>query len=368
MTIDELLKSYREIFAMSEAEKGERFERLMRNFLLTYPVWRGMVSEVWRWKDFPYRYELGGKDLGIDLVVKTVDGEYWAAQCKFYTGSTAINKAAVDSFISNSARTFDDGKKFARRLWISTSDKFSANAREMFKNQTPVAEFIDLATLRRAQVNWSLLDNGFAREEAVVVRKLRDYQLEAVEKACEHFASNERGKLIMACGTGKTFTSLKIAEAVVPDGKVLFLVPSIALLSQTLEEWATFAEKPLNAICVCSDSTAVGNFDDDVVDINLPLPAMTDADKISVALKSLHGDGLTVIFSTYQSIEVVQKLGLTFDLIICDEAHRTASFGSKETVFTKAHSDKKIFLSFKRRLILILSYSIILFETLLLST
>lgn len=206
----------------------------------------------------------------------------------------------------------------------------------------PAVEFIDLATMRRAQVNWTLLDNGFVREEAVLVRKLRDYQLKAVEKAREHFKTNERGKLIMACGTGKTFTALKIAEAVVPDGTVLFLVPSISLLSQTLEEWATFAEKPLNAICICSDATAVGSFDDDVVDINLPLPAMTDPVKISDALKNLRGVGLTVIFSTYQSIEVVQELGLTFDLIICDEAHRTASFGNKETVFTKAHSEKYV--------------------------
>lgn len=201
MTISELLQSYREVFAMSESEKGDRFERLMQNFLLTYPVWRGTVSEVWRWRNFPYRQELGGRDLGIDLVIKTADKKYWAVQCKFYAESTQIGKAAVDSFIANSARTFDGGKRFTRRLWISTSDRFTSNAREMCRSQTPAVEFIDLATLRRAQVNWSLLDNGFAREEAVVVRKLRDYQVEAVEKAREHFETNDREKLIMACGT-----------------------------------------------------------------------------------------------------------------------------------------------------------------------
>ena len=341
MTIDELLASY-EIFAMSEVEKGERFERLMKNFLLTYPIWRGKISDAWLWKDFPFRDELGGRDLGIDLVAKTVDGEFWAAQCKFYAESTTINKSAVDSFISNSARTFNGGRKFARRLWISTSDNFTSNAREMCKNQTPAVEFIDLSALRRAQVNWSRLDNGFSHEEAVIVRKLRDYQVEAVEKAREHFETNERGKLIMACGTGKTFTALKIAEAIVGEGKILFLVPSISLLSQTLEEWTTFVKKPLNAICICSDATAVGNFDDDIVDINLPIPAMTDSDKISVALKDLSDDRLTVIFSTYQSIDVVIRLNLTFDLIICDEAHRTATSGNEETVFTKVHSENNI--------------------------
>ena len=147
MTIDELLETYRDVFAMTAVEKGERFERLMRNFLLTYPVWRGTVSEVWRWKDFPYRADLGGKDLGIDLVVKTHDGDFWAAQCKFYAETTTIDKNAVDSFISNSARTFNGGKKFSRRLWISTSDKFNSNARESLKNQSPAVEFINLDML-----------------------------------------------------------------------------------------------------------------------------------------------------------------------------------------------------------------------------
>ena len=338
MTIDGLLDTY-EIFAMSEVEKGERFERLMRNFLLTYPVWRGIVSNVWRWKDFPFKNELGGKDLGIDLVVKTVDGDFWAAQCKFYSESTPINKSAVDSFISNSARTFDGDKKFSRRFWISTSDNFTANASEMLKNQSPAVEMINLAMLRRAQVNWTLLDNNFSKEEALIVRKLRDYQLNAVKNAREHFRTNDRGQLIMACGTGKTFTALKIAEKLFPDGKILFLVPSISLLSQTLEEWATFAEKPINAVCICSDETATKNFDDEIVDVNLPLPAMTDDKKIAAALKKFSS---FVIFSTYQSIDVVSRLDIEFDLIICDEAHRTATTLQKETIFTKAHSNKNV--------------------------
>ncbi|MBE8950863.1 MAG: DEAD/DEAH box helicase [Quinella sp. 3Q1] len=304
MTIDGLLDTY-EIFAMSEVEKGERFERLMRNFLLTYPVWRGIVSDVWRWKDFPFKNELGGKDLGIDLVVKTVDGD----------------------------------KKFSRRFWISTSDNFTANASEMLKNQSPAVEMINLAMLRRAQVNWTLLDNNFSKEEALIVRKLRDYQLNAVKNAREHFRTNDRGQLIMACGTGKTFTALKIAENIAPDGKILFLVPSISLLSQTLEEWATFAEKPINAVCICSDETATKNFDDEIVDVNLPLPAMTDDKKIAAALEKFSS---FVIFSTYQSIDVVNKLDIEFDLIICDEAHRTATTLQKETIFTKAHSNKNV--------------------------
>ena len=321
MTIDELLETY-ELFAMTELEKGERFERLMKNFLLTYPVWRGTVANVWRWKEFPFRDELGGKDLGIDLVVKTVSGDYRAVQCKFYAESSTISKEAVDSFFSNATRTFDGDKKFSSFIWISTTDNYTDNAREMFKGRENL-KIIDLATLRRVQVNWALLDNNFSGENAIVVRKLRDYQIEAVNAAQIHYQNHNRGQLIMACGTGKTFTALRIAESLAPDGKILFLVPSISLLNQTLEEWATFAVKPLNALCICSDATAA-DLDEDAIPVNLPLPAMTDAKKIADALKNLPQDRLTVLFATYQSIEVVHALNLTFDLVICDEAHRTA--------------------------------------------
>ena len=187
MTIDELLKDYREVFALSDVEKGEHFERLMKNFLLTYPVWRGKISDVWRWKDFPFRDELGGKDLGIDLVAKTFDEKFWAVQCKFYAESTTVAKPAVDSFFSNATRTFDGDKTFSEFVWICTTDRYTDNAREMFKNRTPEVKIVDMETLRRAQVNWTLLNNGFVREEAINVRKLRDYQLTAVEKAREHF-------------------------------------------------------------------------------------------------------------------------------------------------------------------------------------
>ena len=361
MTIDDLLKNYREVFALDEYEKGERFERLTRNFLLTYSVYRGKFSDVWLWKNFPYRHELGGKDLGIDIVAKTVDGEFWAVQCKFYAETSTIDKPAVDSFISNSGRDFNvDGvkKNFSGRIFISTTDNFTGNAREMLKGQTPEVKIINLETLRRAQVNWTLLDNGYFGDEYIIKRDLRDYQVDAVNKAYEHFQSHKRGQLIMACGTGKTFTSLKIAEKISPRGKILFLVPSISLLSQTLEEWATYSIDPLNAVCVCSDETSTKKFDEDSVEVNLPLAAMTDPVKIADALKNFSNDNMTVIFSTYQSIEVVHELNLNFDLVICDEAHRTAGYNldGDSKLFAKVHdenficADKRMYMTATPRL------------------
>ena len=169
----------------------------------------------------------------------------------------------------------------------------------------------------------------------------------------------------MACGTGKTYSALKIAEKETNgEGLILVLVPSIALMGQTLTEWYNDAEKPINAVCICSDpevSKGKGvnceDFDASGI-INLALPASTSVENIlkQFNYNKKHGnDGLTVVFSTYQSIDVIskaqKKLEKTFDLIICDEAHRTTGVTlaeEDESAFVKVHNNE--FLKAKKRL------------------
>lgn len=314
MTIDELLINYRDE-NISEHERGAKFERLMKNFLLTYPVYRGMFSDVWLWNDFPFRDELGTVDLGIDIVAKTTDEKFWAVQCKFYSDTTPISKAAVDTFLATSSKTFDGDKKFSARLWISTSDNFTNHAEETFENQSPKVARISLEDMREAQVDWEKLDKGFFGADATSKIFLRDYQLNAVNNAHEYFQNHNRGKLIMACGTGKTFTALKIAENETnSQGLILFCVPSITLIKQTLVEWAKNADNPFNAVCVCSDVTSANKNDDEIKNVNLPIPPTTDSDKISDALKLPQSDGMTVIFSTYQSLDKISAAKIDFDL------------------------------------------------------
>ena len=342
MTIDELLIEYRNT-ETSERERGAKFERLMKNFLLTYPVYQRKFSDVWLWNEFPYRDELGTVDLGIDIVAKTVDGNFWAVQCKFYAESTQITKSDVDSFISNSARTFDGDKKFSARLWISTSDNLTDNAEIALQNQSPTVNRINLEDLRGAAVDWEKLNAGtFGKQALNNFREPNEHQLKAINAAQAHFQNHDRGKLIMACGIGKTYTSLKIAEKLAPNGKVLFLVPSITLVKQTLLEWATFAQNPFNYICVCSDKTIVNRNDDEIISVNLPLPATTDPNEISSRIKNFSED-MTVIFSTYQSLDKVAAAQVEFDLIICDEAHRTTG-SSKDlaTQFNAVHNNNFI--------------------------
>ncbi|WP_375635098.1 MULTISPECIES: type ISP restriction/modification enzyme, partial [unclassified Bartonella] len=185
----------------------------------------------------------------------------------------------------------------------------------------------------------------------------RPHQEEAIKKVCEGLKEADRGKLIMACGTGKTFTSLKIAETLAGKGKrVLFLVPSLALVSQTIREWTADAQVPLRSFAVCSD-TKVGKRrknQDDIVGMetsDLVLPATTDAQALAKEACESLADAMTVVFSTYHSIQVIsdaqKEHGLPeFDLIICDEAHRTtgASLGTEdnESEFIKVHDNSII--------------------------
>ena len=368
-----ILDKYREE-SLSERDKGNRFELLMLRYLKTDPVFANTLSEVWLWNDFFAKGEFGGKDVGIDLVAETFDGNYWAIQCKCYKADTKIDKPAVDTFLATSGKTFTDktGEKvrFAYRLWLDTTERgFNKEALNSLENQDPEFHRVGLLELENAGVDWESLDKGSCGENARVKRKTpRDHQKEAIEKVHAYFAdkSHDRGKLIMACGTGKTYTSLRIAENETGcEGTILFLVPSIALLGQTLREWTADATVPIKPICVCSDaevSKSAKRFEnegDGYSVSDLALPASTNVSTIVRRLEFSRRKkgGMTVVFSTYQSIDVISKAqgkmgeNFVFDMIVCDEAHRTTGAtlaGAEESNFVKVHDDG--FLRAKKRM------------------
>lgn len=358
--------------AANSAELGTTFEILSQRYLQTDPKYASDLSNVWLWKEFPYRNEFGGRDIGIDIVAQTKRGEYWAVQCKCYDENTTINKSDVDSFLSTSARSFTgaggEKKKFVARYWISTSYNWGPNASETLKNQEPPVIIVNPMELDDSPVDWEKLYGGEYGAKARTAKKsLRKHQIDALNAAHEYYRHAERGKLIMACGTGKTFTSLKIAERETDsNGFILFLVPSIGLLNQTLNEWYAESEKTLNAVCVCSDRNAnAKRKDSDIAIDTLAKPASTDVTELALQydfIRKHKTEGMTVIFSTYQSIDVVAELqakieeeygeDAIFDMIICDEAHRTTGIlesNSKEsTCFTKVN--KKEFIKAKKRM------------------
>lgn len=370
MSFIKILEKYRKV-SFSERDKGDRFERLMQAYLLTDPKYSHQFKKVWLWNEFPGKNDLGGGDTGIDLVAVTHDNDYWAIQCKCYQDSSTIDKPAVDSFLSTSSREFKDDSlrttSFVHRLWISTTNKWGPNAHEAIKNQNPPVTRINLTDLIDAPVDWEKLENGIHGESGrAEKKKLYPHVLEVREKVYEYFKENERGRLIMACGTGKTMTSLKIAEKCTDNkGTILFLVPSIALIGQTLKEWTSQADEPINPICICSDPEITKNRtsgDQDLTStIDLAWPASTDSNNILKQFQHYKdaNNGMTVVFSTYQSIDVISKAQKVllqngfpeFDLIICDEAHRTTGYtevGMDDSAFVKVHDAD--FIKSKKRL------------------
>ncbi len=368
-----ILDKYREEL-LSERDKGNKFELLMLRYLKTDPVYASTLANVWLWNDFFAKDEFGGKDVGIDIVAETFGGTFWAIQCKCYRADAKIDKPAVDTFLSTSGKTFHDREgnkvRFAYRLWLDTTEGgFNREALHSLENQDPEFHRVGLLELESASVDWEKLDNGSSGENAQPKKKSpRDHQKEAIEKVHAYFsdASHTRGKLIMACGTGKTYTSLCIAEnETKTKGTVLFLVPSIALLGQTLREWTADACKPIRPICICSDSgvsksARKGDDDGDGYSVTeLVLPASTDVQAVVKQIelaRSRKDGGMTVVFCTYQSIDVVSRAqkkleNFVFDLIVCDEAHRTTGAtlaGKDESNFVKVHDDD--FIRAKKRL------------------
>jgi predicted helicase len=370
MSFLKVLNKYRQI-AFSEKDKGARFERLMQAYLLSDPQYANQFKKVWLWNDFPGRRDLGGTDTGIDLVALTNHNEYWAIQCKCYQESSTIDKPAVDSFLATSGREFKDEDlkttRFAQRLWISTTNKWGPNATQAITNQHPSVARINLHDLIEAPVDWEKLEQGIHGTNAVQEKKqLYAHVKEVRDKVCDYFTNHERGRLIMACGTGKTITSLKIAEKYT-DGKgtILFLVPSIALVGQTLREWTSQADVTINPICICSDpeitkKKVVGDLDL-INSTDIAWPATTDANYVLKQFKHYKeiNNGMTVVFSTYQSIAVIAKAQAVllkngfpeFDLIVCDEAHRTTGYtepGTDDSAFVKVHDAN--YLKAKKRL------------------
>ncbi len=350
-SLQDLLNSYRDA-ARTERDKGTYFERLSIAYLTHDPVQVEQYEDVKPYSTWAIEQGWDSRDTGIDLVAKLKDEDGYASiQCKFYDAAYRIRKEDIDSFISASGK-----EPFKRRVIIDTTERtWSENAETMIRGQAIPTIRIGLNDLQESPILW---ENFAADGEVVLADKktLRTHQKEALRDVRFGLTEAERGKMIMACGTGKTFTSLKIAEDLAGQGKlVLFLVPSLALMAQTVREWTGDTATPLRSFAVCSD-TQVGKrraSNNDIAEIDildLAFPASTDAAKLAEGVNHPAHDKMTVVFATYQSIQVIadaqkQHDFPEFDLIICDEAHRTTGAtlaGDDESNFVKVHDNDVI--------------------------
>jgi predicted helicase len=348
-TLRELLALYRDA-AVSEREKGTYFENLTRVWLENAPLQKEQFKRVMTYADFAKERGIKQTDGGIDLVAQLAEGDddWCAIQCKFYRHGYKLQKSDIDSFFTASGKV-----PFTRRMIVETTGaawgKMAEDALDL--QNTPVTR-ISMTVLEDSGLDWGEYSST-GKAVLSPKKQLRADQRETVDAVIKGLAEADRGKLIMACGTGKTFTSLKIAENLAGrGGRVLFLVPSLALMAQTVREWSLDSEIPLRSFAVCSD-TQVGvnkaNPDDlgDTDAHDLEIPATTWSANLAKRAKIDAPERMTVVFATYQSIQVInaaqEKHGLPpFDLIVCDEAHRTTGAtlaDQDESNFVRIHDN-----------------------------
>ena len=325
-----------------EAEKGRWFEQLFMRVALQAPEFE--IDGIWRWPDWPEREALtglDGRDIGIDLVARRTSGEWVAIQCKCYDERHVLGKGGIDKFLGGSQQPV------FRLRWIVATCRWGPNAERAIRNAYPEVRQIDFRQHLDVQV-----------EEQDAKRPVQEpwpLQADAIEDAVTGLANHDRGRLVMACGTGKTFTSLRIAERIVEDGqRILFAAPTIALVSQARREWLRQTTRRLECIVVCSDPTAGGrNENEDIRISEIECPVTTEPAEIA---RSLEGDSAArVVFCTYHSLgRVTEAQALhgapAFDLAIADEAHRTTgavldgrgSNGTRKVDFQEFHDDARL--------------------------
>ena len=326
--------------AQDKTEQGKLFEKTMQRFFLTDILYKSRFKKVMLWKEYSKI-----PDFGIDLVAEEENGELCAIQCKFFKENSTINKNDLDSFLEASSRT-----EFKTKILVYTGGSFGQKVEDALKGHN--CSVLSFEGLMNKQLDWKILADG------LITIKKRDpfdplaHQQYAISKVLKGFENHEKGQMIMACGTGKTFTALYIAEKISPKGTVLYLVPSISLLQQSMREWAEQRRLVHTYIGICSD-TRTGRNDEDVSLTELEISVSTDSERIAKSVLT-KVPGMRVIFSTYQSIKVIKevqdKTGLEIDLVICDEAHRTTGINedSDNSPFSAIH--KKNFLKCKKKL------------------
>ena len=335
----------------STKEKGDLFEKVVQAFLRQDKARSERFSHVWRWSEWPGRNNR--PDTGIDLVARERDsGNLVAVQCKYRKPGTTLYLDDIATFLTGLGHA-----DFSEGVIVSTTENWGPNVENALKNRDkPVARW-GLWHFENSSIDWSKFKLSSPSSLASrVVKTLRDYQTEALDAVISGFNENDRGKLIMPCGSGKTFAALRIAERLVgPGGSVLFLTPSISLLSQSMGDWCNDAELLIKPYGVCSDTSAgrTGRYDEgaDIATYDLADSPSTNAKTLVRRFNQTSNatERMRVVFSTYQSLDVIaqgQKLGLPeFDLIISDEAHRTTGVQHKglnsedESGFRRVHDN-----------------------------
>jgi superfamily II DNA or RNA helicase len=311
---------------------GRAFERLVQLYLQTQPEYRTKLRDVWLLNEVPAdirkAINLPDRDEGIDLIARDRRGRFWAIQAKFRSQhDRALSRRSLGTF---TALAFNTCRNIRLAVVAHTC------AKPVSKSHL-LRDTVEIGLERWQDANWELIRARIEGKTALPIpRRPQEHQQRALAKAKEHFIRGNaaRGRLIMPCGTGKSLLAFWIANDTLKAKKIVVAVPSLELMRQTVADWTReflargHDPKSLDWLCVCSDES-VGQLERDefigeVYDTGLP----THTDPQKIAERLCEPSETKIVFTTYHSSAILsaaaQQTKIAFDLIIFDEAHRTA--------------------------------------------
>ncbi len=337
--------------AATNTARGHKFERIMLAALRDHPGEYGPArfTDLWQWNDWPARRtRQHSGDIGIDLVGEQTPeygGGLCAIQCKFYDDRNKVATSDVDKFLAAS-----DSDEWTARIFVATTD-YSRPAEQKLRDARNT-EILTGSKLNAWPLDWrELVDRPDQAIYAPSRYTPRPDQRDAVAAVVDGLRRSGRGRLVMPCGTGKSVVALWAAEELCGQGgQALYLVPSISLMDQIMREWAAQCSFRHRYLGVCSDAKVGRKSSDSYASLSeLAMPVTTDVQRIVSELKREMPAAMTTVFCTYQSLpkvcEAQQHGGPSFDLVICDEAHRTTGVteqGDDTGLFTLVHDAEQL--------------------------
>ena len=342
-------------------EKGDAFELLCMCYLKTNSFYGSIFKEVFHQSELDKeikveKLKLAKGDIGVDLIGQDFENGYWAIQCKYRSNpknNLCLNHRLAEFFSMTGGQTLK--KELQNRILISTTFEISRNIKENYNDFSQILND-DFSKLTSDDFD-KFKDYLNSRYKNIGIKKVPrklDWQTKARIEVCKRFKNENKGQLIMACGSGKTITSLLIKEDMKAK-RILYLLPSLNLINQTLREWVSFSRDYFKPVCVCFDPTSseiIEKKDRWLFQIeDIVIPVLNSPKKISEQLK---GQKEYVIFCTYHSSKLILEAQNEheledFEITFCDEAHNCAGNGYKKSGLildpTKIRTKRKLFMT-----------------------
>lgn len=324
-----------------DTRAGKLFEYFTKYYFQHAPSEEGNFSNVWLFNEVPLdirqKLNIGNTDYGVDLILENTQNQYYAVQCKFKNNERDVLNWTADK-IANLFAFCPNANRFIVFTNAADLDKVSKTRHDHFTFYS-ITDLLELNKDFFDTLSSALTGHAESKRNLLTPRS---HQFKAIENCVEFFEIEDRGQLILPCGAGKTLTALWIKERL-QCRTTLVLVPSLALLRQIKNDWASQRKDKYKYICVCSEDD-IDSKDEDTITSHVYEVGVNVTTEPSEIRSFLNQAEQKVIFSTYHSLPSIEAAikgtDFKFDFIFCDEAHKTAGIGANN--FSLVHDNDRV--------------------------